>query len=320
MLKYLLDTNNAIYVIKRRPIEVMGVFNQNASRIAISAITLSELLHGAEKSANVAQNLAVVEEFASLLEVLPYTTKASQHYGAIRSALEKVGRPIGVNDLHIAAHARSEGLTLVTSNLGEFERVPGLLKENWVGVARGAASSPKASRDSGQALAVVRASVSRIANALAGHRATPSAHSTPGRAGRSPCKANLGFRAAGTRRKPSPAASARTRPLNPGSRSDRHPGRPAPRCAAAVRAAPAPCSAARSRRARPKRSSLAHRSPRAPGRAAQALRRSARTRPSQLAFLHCLSVSMGEQNVKWLRARHLLPQLRCAAVGRQEPS
>lgn len=133
MLKYLLDTNIVIYVIKRRPLEVMGVFNQNAGRMAISAITLSELYHGADKSAKVAQNLAVVEEFASLLEVLPYGAKASQHYGAIRAELEKVGRPIGVNDLHIAAHARSEGLTLVTNNLSEFERVPGLLLENWVG-------------------------------------------------------------------------------------------------------------------------------------------------------------------------------------------
>jgi len=133
MLKYLLDTNIAIYVIKRRPVEVLGVFNQNAGRMALSAITLSELYHGAEKSAKVAQNLAVVEEFASLLQVLPYTAKASLHYGAIRTALEKAGRPIGVNDLHIAAHARSEGLTLVTNNVGEFERVPGLLLENWVG-------------------------------------------------------------------------------------------------------------------------------------------------------------------------------------------
>lgn len=132
MLKYLLDTNIVIYVIKRRPIEVMGVFNENAGRMAISAITLSELFHGAENSKKVAQNLAVVEEFASLLEVLPYTARASQHYGAIRSALEKTGRPIGLNDLHIAAHARSEGLTLVTNNIGEFERVPGLLTENWV--------------------------------------------------------------------------------------------------------------------------------------------------------------------------------------------
>lgn len=132
MLKYLLDTNIVIYVIKRRPLEVMGVFNENAGRMAISAITLSELFHGAEKSAKVAQNLAVVEEFASLLEVLTYSAKASQHYGAIRAALERTGRPIGVNDLHIAAHARSEGLTLVTNNLAEFKRVPGLLTENWV--------------------------------------------------------------------------------------------------------------------------------------------------------------------------------------------
>ena len=132
MLKYLLDTNIVIYVIKRRPLGVMGLFNDNAGRMAISAITLSELYHGAEKSAKVAQNLAVLEEFASLLQVLPYSAKASQHYGAIRSALEKAGCPIGVNDLHIAAHARSEGLTVVTNNVGEFERVPGLLIENWV--------------------------------------------------------------------------------------------------------------------------------------------------------------------------------------------
>jgi tRNA(fMet)-specific endonuclease VapC len=132
MLKYLLDTNIVIYVIKRRPIEVMGIFNENAGRMAMSAITLSELFHGAEKSARVAQNLAVVDEFASLLEVLPYTARAAVHYGTIRSALEKAGRTIGVNDLHIAAHARSEGLTLVTNTVGEFERVPGLLIENWV--------------------------------------------------------------------------------------------------------------------------------------------------------------------------------------------
>ncbi|MBK8357818.1 MAG: type II toxin-antitoxin system VapC family toxin [Comamonadaceae bacterium] len=135
MLKYLLDTNIVIYVIKRRPVEVLGLFNENAGRMAISAITLAELIHGAEKSTRVAQNLAVVDDFASRLEVVPYTSRASQHYGAIRAVLERAGRPIGVNDLHIAAHARSEGLTLVTNNLAEFERVPGLLTENWVGAA-----------------------------------------------------------------------------------------------------------------------------------------------------------------------------------------
>ena len=132
MLKYLLDTNIVIYVIKRRPIEVLATFNNNVTRMAISAVTLAELLHGAEKSSQPASNLAVVEDFCSRLVVLPYTEKAAQHYGAIRAALEKIGQPIGVNDLHIAAHARSEGLVLVTNNEKEFAKVPALQIENWV--------------------------------------------------------------------------------------------------------------------------------------------------------------------------------------------
>lgn len=132
MIKYLLDTNMVIYVIKRRPLEVMEAFNQNASRMAISVITLSELLHGAEKSSQPERNLRVVEDFCSRLEVLSYSAKAAQHYGSIRSGLEKVGQPIGVNDLHIAAHARSEGLVLVTNNEREFKKVPGLQIENWI--------------------------------------------------------------------------------------------------------------------------------------------------------------------------------------------
>ena len=99
--------------------------------MAISAITLAELQHGAEKSSNPAANLAVVEDLCSRLEVLPYGAKAAQHYGAIRATLEKQGQMIGVNDLHIAAHARSEGLALVSNNLREFERVPALQFENW---------------------------------------------------------------------------------------------------------------------------------------------------------------------------------------------
>lgn len=135
MITYLLDTNIVIYVIKRRPLEVLGVFNSNATRMAISVITLAELMHGAEKSSKPAENLAVVEDFCSRLIVLPYTEKAAQHYGQIRTALEKKGEPIGVNDLHIAAHARSEGLILVTNNEKEFAKVPSLQIENWV-VAR----------------------------------------------------------------------------------------------------------------------------------------------------------------------------------------
>ena len=132
MLRYLLDTSIVIYVLKRRPVEVLATFNANASRMAISSITLAELLHGAEKSQRVNENLSAIEDFCSRLDVLPYGAKAAQHYGAIRAALEKLGQPIGVNNLHIAAHARSEGLVLVTNNMSEFGRVPALTTENWL--------------------------------------------------------------------------------------------------------------------------------------------------------------------------------------------
>ncbi len=132
MLRYLLDTNIVIYVIKRRPVEVLDVFNKQANRMAISTITLAELMHGSEKSSRPAENLAAVEDFCCRLEVLPYTPKAAQHYGSIRSVLEKVGQPIVTNDLHIAAHARSEGLILVSNNMKEFTKVPALQLENWI--------------------------------------------------------------------------------------------------------------------------------------------------------------------------------------------
>lgn len=133
MLKYLLDTNIVIYVIKNRPLSVLKTFNQNHGRMAISSITLAELAHGVEKSADQARNLAVVEDFVSRLDVLPYDDRAAWQYGLIRAALERQGTPIGVNDLHIAGHARSLGLIIVTNNLREFERVPGVSVENWVG-------------------------------------------------------------------------------------------------------------------------------------------------------------------------------------------
>lgn len=132
MLKYLLDTNIVIYVLKRRPIQVQKTFNTNASRMAISSITLSELIYGAEKSQNVDQNLEAIDEFISHLEVLPYDAKTSQHYGQIKAGLEKKGEIIGENDIHIAAHTISQGLILVTNNLREFGRVPNLALENWV--------------------------------------------------------------------------------------------------------------------------------------------------------------------------------------------
>lgn len=149
MLRYLLDTNTVIYVIKQRPLAVLEVFNEQGWHMAISAITLSELLHSAEKSERPAANLAVVEDFCSRLEVLTYGPRASVHYASIRTALERAGTPIGVNDLHIAAHARSEGLTLVTNNEREFIRVPALQMENWLhGVDKGRPPTRRASAKS----------------------------------------------------------------------------------------------------------------------------------------------------------------------------
>ena len=132
MLRYLLDTNIVIYVIKRRPVAALQTFNEHAGHMAISTITLAELLHGAEKSNEPARSLSTVEDFCSRLEILPYGPKAAQHYGSIRAALERRGQTIGVNDLHIAAHARSEGLTLVSNNMREFERIEALQLANWV--------------------------------------------------------------------------------------------------------------------------------------------------------------------------------------------
>ena len=108
MLRFMLDTNIVIYVIKRRPIEVLDIFNCHAGQMSFSSITLAELLHGVEKSEMPNHNLLRVEDFISRLEVLPYGEKAAGHYGEIRAGLERKGIVIGVNDLHIAGHARSE--------------------------------------------------------------------------------------------------------------------------------------------------------------------------------------------------------------------
>lgn len=104
----------------------------HAGQLCISVITLAELQHGVEKSARPAYNLRQVEDFTTRLEVLEYGNKVAAHYGDIRAELERKGTPIGVNDLHIAAHARSEGLVLVTNSLREFNRVSGLRTENWI--------------------------------------------------------------------------------------------------------------------------------------------------------------------------------------------
>ncbi|MCY4150459.1 MAG: PIN domain-containing protein [Gammaproteobacteria bacterium] len=132
MLKYLLDTSISIYVIKNRPAGTLETFNRFAGELCISSVTLAELAHGVEKSLKVDHNRKQLNDFVSRLAILEYGMKEATHYGEIRADLEFRGQVIGVNDLHIAAHARSEGLTLVANNLKEFQRVKGLLLENWV--------------------------------------------------------------------------------------------------------------------------------------------------------------------------------------------
>ena len=132
MLKYLLDTNIVLYTMKYRPDEVRATFNTHEGQLAISSVTLMELLYGAEKSSAPAKNIHSIETFAARLTVLDYDSPAAQHTGQIRAELAKAGQPIGPYDQMIAGHSRSLGLILVSNNVREFERVPGLRLENWV--------------------------------------------------------------------------------------------------------------------------------------------------------------------------------------------
>ena len=132
MLAFMLDTNICIYVIKNYPPALREKFNSLADQLCISSITLGETLYGAEKSARQAQNRAAVEAFAARLEVLPFGARAAAHYGQVRAELERAGTPCGLHDMQIGAHARSEGLIVVTNNLRESVRMPGLRVENWV--------------------------------------------------------------------------------------------------------------------------------------------------------------------------------------------
>lgn len=132
MIKYLLDTNILIYTIKNRPQKVREAFNLHAGQMAISTISVGELIYGAERSAKPEQNLADIEGLIARLEVLDFDTKAAKHFGEIRAELYAQGKPIGPYDMMLAGHARSQGLIMVTNNEKEFERVGGLRLENWV--------------------------------------------------------------------------------------------------------------------------------------------------------------------------------------------
>ena len=132
MLKYMLDTDIMIYTFKNRPARVREVFKQHSGQMAISAVTLGELIYGAEKSSQPERNLNDIEGMTARLEVLPFDDLAALHFGQVRAELAKAGTPIGPYDLMIAGHARASGLVLVSNNVDEFKRVPGLRIENWV--------------------------------------------------------------------------------------------------------------------------------------------------------------------------------------------
>ena len=130
--RFLLDTNIVIYIRRARPPEVLQRFGRlQPGEAAISVVTYGELLLGVERALNNAGALSTLEELVSLLPALPLPISAARAYGRTRAALASQGQLIGNNDLWIAAHAIASELTLVTNNVGEFRRVPGLKVENW---------------------------------------------------------------------------------------------------------------------------------------------------------------------------------------------
>lgn len=130
-MKYLVDTDICIYVINERPRKVLERFvRTEVGAIAVSSVTVGELAYGVGKSGS-KRNREALEAFLLPLEVVPFDFAAALAYGEVRANLESKGRPIGPLDTMIAAHAMTLGLTLVTNNLREFKRVPGLVVENW---------------------------------------------------------------------------------------------------------------------------------------------------------------------------------------------
>ena len=132
-MRYMLDTNICIYLIKKKPAGVIRRLQSlRISDVSLSSITLAELEYGVGKSQRPDQNRWALTEFLSPLDILSFDAAAAQRYGAIRSRLEKSGKVIGSMDLLIAAHALSLGAVLVTNNASEFRRVEELTVENWV--------------------------------------------------------------------------------------------------------------------------------------------------------------------------------------------
>ena len=131
-MKLMLDTNVCIYLIKERPPSILERFASHAvGDIGISVITLAELEYGVSKSSRPARNREALDQFIAPLELASFDRRATAAYGKLRSTLEKKGQSIGSMDLLIAAHALSLDVRLITRNVREFGRVPGLSVEDW---------------------------------------------------------------------------------------------------------------------------------------------------------------------------------------------
>lgn len=129
----LLDTNICIYIIKKKPMDVLRILKKKAKKdIFISSITIAELEYGVAKSMYPEKNKISLIEFLSIFNILNFDDKDAVEFGAIKSKLEKSGKIIGPMDLLLSAQAKSKKLTLVTNNIREFERIDGLKIENWV--------------------------------------------------------------------------------------------------------------------------------------------------------------------------------------------
>lgn len=132
-MRYMLDTNICIALIKRKPPKALRRFDElTAGDVGISAITLAELRYGVARSQNIARNTQALEEFLLPLEVADFDERAASAYGTVRADLENAGQPIGPLDTQIGAHAQSLNTVLVTNNTAEFRRIKGLKIENWL--------------------------------------------------------------------------------------------------------------------------------------------------------------------------------------------
>lgn len=132
MLRFMLDTNICIRVLRDRPADIRQRFNNEAEALCISTITLTELLHGAAKSARPIDNRREVERLAARMDVLDFNSNAASHAGDIYANLARRGVLIGPYDILIAGHARSRGMIVVTNNIREFQQVEGLRSEDWL--------------------------------------------------------------------------------------------------------------------------------------------------------------------------------------------